>query len=563
MGWQTGWKSGARSRKARNNLILNMKIPTLFQCGAMAAVAALSFPSQASSHREAPMITQLPKLDSTDFYAFNSYEAGRSNFVTFVACYQPFEAPYGGPNFFLMDPDALYEIHIDNDGDAQEDLTFQFRFASSRQDIALPIGPPGNRRTNAIPLVQAGQITSTNNSLLNVRETYSVNLIRGNRRTGTGQPISNAANGSTTFTKPVDFIGNKTLPDYESYVGSLTYSINIPGSTTPGRVLVAQRKDPFVVNLGETFDLVNLSNPLGAPDYARDTLDDANVTAIILELPKDAIVKNAASPIIGAWTTASKITSTATNQLSRLGMPLVNELVIGLKDKDTFSASEPKNDGQFADYITHPTLPALIELLFGGAGVKAPTKFPREDLVAVFATGVDGLNKNVQAGVIGEMIRLNTSIPAVPSSQQNQLGVIGGDVAGFPNGRRPGDDVVDIALRVVMGALLSTNDAPSGKLPFTDGAYLDAKMFADKFPYLKAPLASSPLDLNKIEITLQSARKVQGPFQSVPAKFDPATSKLSAPKPDAATGFFRLQSNGKVSLDSVAVGTDKVSIGVK
>jgi hypothetical protein len=450
----------------------------------MAGLTLASQQSYGSSHREAPLITHFPKLDSTDFYMFNSYEAGRSNFVTIVACYIPIQAPYGGPNFFAMDPDALYEIHVDNDGDVQEDLTFQFRFTNTSKDIALPIGPAGSQKTNAIPLIQAGQIFSTNSAALNVVETYTLNLVRGNRRTGTVIPITDAASGTNVFTKPVDFIGSKTLPEYEAYVNSLTYNINIPGSSTPGRLVVTQRKDPFVVNLGETFDLVNF-NPLGPVDGRRDTLSDDNVTAIILEVPKEVLLRDTNTPIIGAWTTASKITAQGTNQMSRLSMPLVNELVIGLKDKDKFSSSEPKDDGQIADYVTHPTLPALIQLLFG---VQAPTTFPRLDLVQVFATGVPGLNNNVQSNVIGEMMRLNTAIPAVARDRQKTLGVVAGftagvldpaqaDLAGFPNGRRPGDDVVDIALRVVMGKLLLPADAPIGDAPLTDGAYIDAKMF--------------------------------------------------------------------------------------
>jgi hypothetical protein len=178
-------------------------------------------------------------------------------------------------------------------------------------------------------------------------------------------------------------------------------------------------------------------------------------------------------------------------------MPLVNEVVIGLKDKDKFNHSKPANDAQFASYVTNPTLPALVEVLFGSAGAKAPTNFPRNDLVTAFLTGVKGLNQpaNVKAS---EMLRLNTSIPAVPMGSQKRLGVIDGDNAGFPNGRRPGDDVVDIALRVVMGKLCTLNlgcapaDAPAGAIRFTDGAYLDDSFFTAGFPYLKTPIAGSP-----------------------------------------------------------------------
>ncbi len=175
--------------------------------------------------------------------------------------------------------------------------------------------------------------------------------------------------------------------------------------------------------------------------------------------------------------------------MSRLGAPLVNEVVIGLKDKNKFNSSQPKDDGQFADYVTNPTLPMLLEVLFGGAGVKAPTNFPRTDLVAAFLTGVPGLNQPPNV-VVSEQLRLNTSIPPTPSANiQSRFGVIGGDNAGFPNGRRPGDDVVDIELRVAMGVLCTLSiggctpaDAPAGSLRYTDGAHISSAFFDAKFP---------------------------------------------------------------------------------
>jgi len=172
-------------------------------------------------------------------------------------------------------------------------------------------------------------------------------------------------------------------------------------------------------------------------------------------------------------------------QVSRLSGPLVNEVVIGLPDKDRFNASQPKDDAQFAKYVTNPTLPAVIQILF--PGVVAPTTFPRTDLVAAFLTGVPGLNKpdNVTPA---EMMRLNTSIATKPASQQKSLGVLAGDIAGFPNGRRPGDDVVDIELRVAMGVLLTDKEAPSRSLPYTDGAAVRATDFRSTFPYLRTPL---------------------------------------------------------------------------
>jgi hypothetical protein len=186
-------------------------------------------------------------------------------------------------------------------------------------------------------------------------------------------------------------------------------------------------------------------------------------------------------------------------QVSRLGMPLVNEVVIGLKDKNKFNASKPRDDGQFADYVTNPTLPALIEVLFPIA--PAPTNFPRQDLVTAFLTGVSGLNQPANV-VPSEMLRLNTSIVPTAKGAQSSLGVLGGDLAGFPNGRRPGDDVVDIELRVAMGVLCTLNnpavfgcvpgDAPAGAAPVTDGASVSDADFDNAFPYLKMPLPGSP-----------------------------------------------------------------------
>ena len=460
--------------------------------------------AQASSHREAPFITSKPKVDGTDFYIFKSYEPGRQNFTTIAADYQPLQDPFAGPFYYMMDPNALYEIHIDNNGDAVEDITFQFQFKNTLKNIALDIGTPGQTKSVSVPVINVGQIgpNPADTTNLNIIESYTVNIVRGNRRTGTPQAVTNALTNETSFLKPVDNIGNKTIPNYAAYANQHIYAINIPGCNTPGKLFVGQREEPFVVNVGETFDLINY-DPLGPVNGRKDDLADKNITSLVIEVPTSCLV--AASPIIGGWTTASErqyrvLKSNPTYaapasffnswfQQSRLSMPLVNELVVGVKDKDLFNASEPVNDGQFADYVTNPTLPKLIETIFASAGVKAPTKFPRTDLVSVFLTGIPGLNQN---GSTAEMARLNTSTPATPAASQNNLGVIGGDNAGFPNGRRPGDDVVDIELRVLMGKLLPLADAPSGQLPLTDGAYIDSTFFDNAFPYLRTPLPGSP-----------------------------------------------------------------------
>jgi hypothetical protein len=339
-----------------------------------------------------------------------------------------------------------------------------------------------------------------------------VDIVRSDRRKGSRQEITNVNGGARNFAKPLDNVGTKTIADYAAYAAAHVYDINIPGCSA-GRMFVGQRKDPFVVNLGEIFDLIN-TNPLGPVNGELDLLADANVTSLILEVPAECLTAGN-DPVIGGWTTASvrqaRLLRTSPGfdrpaldggpwiQVSRLGAPLVNEVVIGLKDKNRFNFSKPANDAQFANYVTNPTLPALIQLLYPTA--TAPTKFPRTDLVVAFLTGVPGLNKPATV-TPSEMLRLNTAIAPVAKGGQNNLGVLGGDAAGFPNGRRPGDDVVDIELRVAMGVLCTLNnpavfgcvpaDAPAGAAPLTDGALVDDSMFDATFPYLRTPLAGSP-----------------------------------------------------------------------
>ncbi|MEN9630148.1 MAG: hypothetical protein RJA10_3376 [Pseudomonadota bacterium] len=456
---------------------------TLPLLGALCAALAATFtagPLQASSHREAPGITTLPKVDGTDVYAFASYEPGRSGFVTLIANYLPLQDAYGGPNYFKLDPNALYEIHVDNNGDAREDLSFQFRFQNDLKAIALPIG----NKMVPIPLTQAGTVSDRNAAALNVNEKFSVSLVRGDRRTGAAQPLSMVQGGSRLFDKPSDNIGTKTIPDYAAYAARHIHEVIVPGCATPARLFVGQRKDPFAVNLGAIFDLVNaplavITDP-ALINAAPNTIDDKNVTTLALEVHKSCLLApGSTDPVIGVWSTASVRQSQLANaapprgyqtgfntgggwvQVSRLGMPLVNEVVIGLPDKDRFNASRPEADGQFADYVTHPTLPALLEIALNIPGT-APTNFPRTDLVTTFLTGISGVNQpaNVKPS---EMLRLNTSIAPVPFSQQNRLAIVGSllsggsDFAGYPNGRRPKDDVVDISLVAVMGGLCLAN----------------------------------------------------------------------------------------------------------
>ncbi len=513
-------------------------VPLMAGIGAVYGLSAL--PAQASSHREAPSITTSPKVDATDFYMFNSYEPGRTGFVTLIADYLPDQSSYGGPNYFKLDPNALYEIHVDNVGDAKEHITFQFRFKNALKAKTLSIGG----KDVQIPLTQFGVVADPAAATLNVNETFTVDIIRGDRRSGARGSITNAAGGSATFNKPSDNIGTKTIPDYAGYAAKHIYAVNIPGCATPGKVFVGQRKDPFAVFLGGIFDLVNvpgvadftpaeasfLLNPANK-DAATDALKDKNVTSLALEVPTACLLATgSADTVIGGWTTASlrqgsllsaapksgyqtaAISGGAWTQVSRLGMPLVNEVVIGLKDKDKFNGSEPKDDAaNFAPYVTNPTLPTLLEILFGAAGVRAPTQYPRTDLITAFLTGVPSVNflssGTAPNNKLTEMVRLNTGIPATPAAGQFDLGAAACfagdppvltlanpncDPAGFPNGRRPGDDVVDITLRVAMGYLLPSTVAPNRAIPFHDAILQNQAQFDAFFPYLKTPMGGTP-----------------------------------------------------------------------
>jgi hypothetical protein len=469
------------------------RLSTIAGAAALSLLSLSSIDAMASSHREAPFITTSPKVDASDLYMFMSYEDARlptGDYVTLIANYVPLQDAYGGPNYFAMDPNALYEIHIDNNGDAKEDITFQFKFKNTLVGKTLPIGG----QDVAIPLVQFGQLTGStataNSSVLNLHETFTVDVMRGDRRKGSKGAITNATGGSATFDKPVDNIGSKTIPDYDAYAAKHIYSVNIPGCTAPAKLFVGQRKDPFAVNLGTIFDLVNsdaatLTNAK-LKDAAKNTIDDKNVTTLALEVHKSCLT-NGTDPVIGAWTTASlrqaRLLSGAPAsghqtsekaggawvQVSRLGNPLVNEVIIGLPDKDKFNSSKPENDLQFAAYVTNPTLPKLLDIALGAT--VSPTNFPRTDLLNVFLTGFAPLNKPAGTPKPAEMLRLNTAIPPVTLASQNRLGAagevlrVGGagnlanavDLAGFPNGRRPADDVVDIALVAMAGGLCVIN----------------------------------------------------------------------------------------------------------
>ena len=526
----------------------------------------------ASSHREAPFTAGNPRIDGTDFYMFRSYEGiaadgtgGRSDYVTLLANYQPLQAPYGGPNYFQLDSNALYEIHIDNTGNGTEALTFQFRFKNALKSKTLPIGSANV----AIPLVQFGTVANLNDANLNVNETYTVDLVRNGRRSGASQPVIKTGGGAI-FEKPVDNIGVKTIADYPGYAAKHIHTVTIPGCAADknqGRVFVGQRQEGFAVNLGPVFDLVNAPASVLLDPANKDAvgmggnhvIQKANITTIALEVHKDCLAPSA-EKVIGGWTTASlrqgrvlnpkpgsgnnnaEKAGGAWSQVSRLGNPLVNELVIGLPDKDKFNASEPKNDGQFLTYVSNPVLPAFLGIaLASDAKAIAPVNLPRTDLLTTFLTGITGVNKPATV-TASEMLRLNTTIKPVQFADQNRLGVagevlrVGGtanlamakDLAGFPNGRRPKDDVVDIALVAMVGGLCAINGSnDSLKLNSVPGTSLTSKCDGTALTPLMAMTGSNGLP---------NAANIHDAVDQATVPFLTTFPYLNTPKPGAIGG---------------------------
>jgi hypothetical protein len=451
-----------------------------------------------SSHREAPEISMDPVADSTDLYAFVSPD--RPDTVTLIANYIPLQAPAGGPNFYRFGDDVLYEIRIDNDGDADWDITYQFRFETKLQDPETF-------------LYNTGPITSLTSPTWNLRQVYSVRKLMehgGWSELGTNLPC------------PPCNIGPLSTPDYGKLAAEAVH--NLGGGV---KVYAGQRADGFYVDLGAIFDLgdlrpfENLHAQYGLHVFSKpapgvNTLNGINVHSIALQVPISDLVADtnsgAANPVIGVWTTASrqpgsvfdaelgrKVSGGAFSQVSRLGNPLINEVIIGLGDKDRWNTLSPAGDKQFAHYYANPFLAEALPALYPGVfphldGLDKSGK-PRADLEAILLTGIpSGIIsgfQNYTGPTLADMLRLNTSIP--PSTNPNILGVLGGDLAGYPNGRRVFDDVVTIELRAVAGltyALVDKSYKPDGAASeVTDGltnssvkaAYLNA------FPYLGVP----------------------------------------------------------------------------
>jgi Domain of unknown function (DUF4331) len=441
-----------------------------------------------SSHREAPEISKDPVADSTDVYAFVSPD--KPDTVTLIANYIPLQAPAGGPNFYEFGDDVLYEIHIDNNGDGRADISYQFRFQTTVRD-------PDTF------LYNTGPIESLSSPNWNRVQTYSVSGPSGRMGSGLACPPCN--------------IGPLSTPDYAGLAAAAVHSLG--GGIS---VFAGQRAEAFYVDLGAIFDLGDLRpfenlhaqyglNVFSGPAAGVNATNHVNVHAIAIQVPISAVTRSG-HPTIGIWTTASRqrvtlwdadrgenVNSGPFRQVSRLGNPLINEVVIALGDKDRWNSLPPADDKQFAHYVTQPGLAALLPGLYPGVfpNLEALVKSgkPRADLEAILMTGIPaGLIKgftNFTGPVVADMLRLNTSI--APAKSPDIFGLLGGDPAGFPNGRRIADDVVAIELRAIAGVTYPlidakfTPDAAAAKL--TDGltpASVSAPSLGH-FPYLGVP----------------------------------------------------------------------------
>ena len=426
-------------------------------------VVSLMVPGRASSHREAPLISGDPQADTTDVYAFVSPDAPDT--VTLIASWSPFEDPAGGPNFYKFGDNVLYEIQIDNNGDAVEDISYQFRFTSQVRN-------PNTFLYNTGPITRG--LDDPNRNLY---QTYTLSRVERGTTLLTSGPM---------FTM-YDNVGRASTPDYGGR-GSGIYSFQNGGGGT-GHVFAGQTDDPFFLDL-RVFDLLYGAD---LSETGVDTLAGFNVHSVAVRVPKNSL--RGSSPIIGVWATSSRPAMTTRQagtettsgnfvQVSRLGMPLVNEVVIPVGQKDKWNGSRPADDAQFLSYVTEPEVPKLLEAIYG---LRAPAT-PRNDLVQVFLTGVQNLNQ--PSGVRpSEMLRLNMDISPVASP--NRLGALANDIAGFPNGRRLTDDVIDITLRVAAGALTGANST------LGDGVDRNDVAFRPSFPYLGLPHSgSNPWKLN-------------------------------------------------------------------
>jgi len=462
----------------------------------------------ASSHGEAPLISLDRSADNTDTYAFRSVEAGRSGFVTLVGNWIPLQEPSAGPQFFRFDDTVRYEIKIDNTGDGREDITYRFEFTTQIVNRSTALGHSA--------VNQDGIISNLTDPDYNMPQTYTVRRIV---RTPRDNEII-----ATGLRTPPNNVGPRVTPNYETNLG-LPAVYNLPNG---GKVFAGTRDEHFYIDLG-IFDALNLRTiNVGGPGLfvgnGVDSTQGYNVSTIAIEVPIEALTRNRSVPtgptdpnaVIGVWATSSRRSMDAIKdddgggrrrrdfvQVSRLGSPLVNELVIPLGLKDAFNSISPRQDAVAAPAILDPEFPKIVRLAlsaFYGININIPPA-PRNDLVAIFATGIPAgavpgaptFTTFLSDGIPHEYLRLNTAIPITPIGSQSRLGLLGGDIAGFPNGRRIFDDTVDIVLRAAIGGtpftpatnVFPNNAAGDGVSANPEGPLLT------RFPYLQTPTAGN------------------------------------------------------------------------
>lgn len=467
-------------------------------------------PAFTANHREAPITSLDHKADITDVYAFRSYDPGAPK-VTLIMCVDPLQEPANGPNWWPFDPDILYEIKIDNNNDAVEDIVFQFRFATEQRlpglfQVYAGAGTGITAPSNSPPPVPPGtlivppRITSFNSIGLGQRQSYTVNMIKG----GVASPVS----GSGPFYAVPSNVGPRTM-DYAALFAAGTYTTTKPDV----KVFAGTVDDPFWIDLGAAFDTLNLRSAIApgvlspAQDAANvnivsDTVSGYSVNAIAIEVPVSLLTRTSAvepasstAATIGVWATTSRprlttrraplpsASSGSWSQVQRMGNPLINELIIGTGYKDRFSMDQPKEDAQFASFFLDPALARILNAATGG-GLDVPTP-PRLDLLPLVTYAPPIAAAGTPGGPVADLLRLNTGVaPTSPASPTfSRLGLLGGDPAGYPNGRRLEDDVVDISLRAVAGVLNPAfNKFPHNRLG--DGVNVNDAPYRTTFPYL-------------------------------------------------------------------------------
>lgn len=472
--------------------------------------------AKASSHRDSNFLTLNPALDGTDLYAFTSYEAGREDFITIIANYHPLATSVQGPEYYSFDPTALYEIFIDTDGNAIEDHSFRFRFSQNLKNNGAGLSATVANQILSFPFINNGDFSEIDNGNLARNFSYKIEYIKDKAAYKyknienipiKGDAITNSTDAKKIFAIPETDIGSNSIADYDSYASSFIYEIKIPDKKckTDARVFVGPRKDSFKANISGIYDLAN-KNLQGSENGSVNEFDSNNVLSIALEIPKACLNINEENPVIGIWSTSSSparkiiknrpsfsgfslFSKQAYVQSSRLTNPFVSLFMIGYKDKDLFNATRPSKDltRDFDNYLLYPVLAEFIE---ANSNLTAPNLFPRTDLEEILLTGVDGLNstESLKKFKAAEILRLNITTSPVAKGSQNRLGLLAADQAGYPNGRRPGDDVSDIFFRLIFGARISDDSlAPSGDLSLTDGVSLSDQDFNNSFPYLVSP----------------------------------------------------------------------------